>query len=152
MGINRLLAYSPGEGKWVRVRVDSEGRLSMSQDVDELGWIKVEDREAATIKVFDAVSVPALGLVTHEGQDVSGYSQISILTSTTTSCTIYVQGSDDNANWYDWKRVHDTDTTWACDNEKIWFKVDANVRYLRVLIYNSAAVAATVTGVVCGQV
>lgn len=151
-GLNRLLAYSPTEEKWVRVRVDKHGRLAMSQETAEMGWIKLEDREAATIKVFNADSLPAYGIITHEGQDVSGYAKISILISTTQSCTVYVQGSDDNVNWYDYQDETDTARTWACANEKIWFRILNNARYLRILVYNSSSGAATVTGVICGQV
>lgn len=136
-GINRLLGFDHAEKRWVRVRVDDDGYLQPKTIL----W----SRQAMDVKVLDAVSVPATSLVTHVGVDIQEYTHISCIVSADQACTIYVQGSDDNVNWYDFKRSHDTDTTWSCSSEKIWFKIDSNTHYIRILVYNTAAAAATVT-------
>jgi len=174
-GVNRLLGYDSAEGRWRRLACSTDGwllgvnlikgyYLNTEPDAftsDVVSDIRVNSRKILMVDhadhemdqymVFDAVSVPGTSLVVHEGIDVSGYHKISVLVSTTQNCTVYIQGSDDNTNFYDLKSDADADLTWNCNNEKIWFRVLPATRYFRVAVYNSVAVAATVTGVVHGQ-
>lgn len=144
-GLNRILGYNEDDEKWYRLRAGSDGGLLLSRDLTTAGAIFLTERQAADIKLIDGYSVGASELITHAGEDVSGYSKLALFISSTENVTIYVQGSDDNLNWFDYKRVHDTNTTWNCDGEKIWFLLDSVAHYIRVLVYATAASTVSVT-------
>ncbi|MHC1610038.1 MAG: hypothetical protein ACXQTW_00270 [Candidatus Methanospirareceae archaeon] len=98
------------------------------------------------------MSLPASGLLTHDGVDVWGHCCIAFLVSTDQNCTIYMQGSDDNVNWYDFKSATDSDRSWNCNNEKIWVPINICAHYVRLVVYNAAASTATVTGVITAMI
>jgi len=127
---------------WQKGKGDSDGRL----------FIYHGKRDAVDYKVFDAVTLPGTGTLTHTGLDVSDYRKVTIMVSTTQNCTVYVQVSDDNTNFYDPKTVADADITHNCNNEKICFDVPVYAHYLRVVVYNNTATDAIVTGIVSCQV
>jgi len=138
--ISRMLGYDAASGKWWGIRADSSGYLR--------NRATIFDHEATDYTVFDAVSVPAAEVVTHDGIDVSGCPYVSFIISTTLACTVYVQGSSDNVNWHDLKSDADADLSWGCNNEKIWFRIPFYTHYVRLVVRNGGAVAATITGVI----
>lgn len=149
-GISRCLAFSETESKWVRMKVDSEGRLITTAEVAAPTVVILQGRKYGEFVVADAVSVAAGGTLTHTGVDVNDYAKKTVLVSTTANCTVYVQVSDDNTNFYNIKTAADGDLSWNCNNEKIAIQIDHYAHYMRIVIY--ATVASTVTGIIMCQV
>lgn len=168
--ITRLLAYNPDEKMWIRVNVDSDGNLIFTRSarfylteptalsetayapmrIDSRHYLMtmLSSRDATDIKVFDAVSLDAYGTLTHPGEDVSDYGGKTLLISTTQDCTVYVQFSDDNTNWYDWCDAAGVAMSFSVNNAKKAMSIDDYCHYIRIVVYNAAASAATVTGVI----
>jgi hypothetical protein len=143
-GVNRLLGYDSGSLAWIRLKADSDGYLRNRATLLE--------REAFDVTVFDGESLIAGGVITHDGIDVSGNAYVSCLVSTTQSCTVYLQGSNDNVTFYDLKTDADADVSFACNNEHIWFRVPIYTHYLRVTIQNVNATTGTISLVVMAEV
>lgn len=113
----------------------------------------IADRHALQSKVIDSQNIAAGGTITHEGENVEKYSKITALVSTDQDCTVYVQLSDDNTNFYDIKTEADGDLSWNCNNEKIAIPLsDYTAKYLRLVIKNNSGSTATVTAVIMAQV
>lgn len=130
-GLNRLLGYNPDEKKWARIRVDSAGKLHIRD-------ITIGGREAEDVTLFDTVSLVDDGLLTHEGIDVSTYAGKTILLSTTGTCTLYVQFSNDNTNWYDWCDAAGTAMSFTVNNVKKAIGVDDHCHYIRLIVHNTS--------------
>lgn len=123
--------------RWLLSRCDSDGNLLVRQyDLT---------REAMDVTLIDTVALPGSGIVTHVGEDVSGYSRKELIVTTTGDATIYVQFSDDNSNWYSWYDVQDVVVTFTCSNEKKAWEIIDHTHYLRILIYNSGTSSITVS-------
>lgn len=172
--ISRMLGYDYTNNEWVRMRIDSNGRLEVAgvttlsqanifgNDGTDFGylrmspdralWTFLHDREVIEATVLDAVTIASGGAATHAGLDVDKASDLCTFISTDQDCTVYVQGSPDDINWYDLKSGADVDRSWNCNNEKIWFHEIALTRYIRVVIFNASANAAEVSAVIRGQV
>jgi len=148
--ISRILGYSETEQKWVRIKIDDEGRLITTGEVEAPGAVTLEGRKYKEWTIADGVDLAAGGTLTHTGIDVNDYSGVSILVSSTGNSTVYVQISDDNMNWYDVKSPADSDRAWNCNNEKIAIPLNLYAHYMRVVIY--ASTASTVTVKVIAQV
>lgn len=146
-GLNRLLAYSPTAEKWIRVQADSEGRLLTTSEKTLAGAISIVDRDMVTTKVINNVSLAIGNVITHTGLEMAGYNHQSWLISSTGNVTIYLQGSNDNVNWYDHQDETDTARTFACSNEKIWIPVDNRARYVRAVVFATTASTVTVESV-----
>lgn len=160
----RLIAYDENNERFRLLKSDSSGRLIVSQSVsvafaalvnnvatslqgNSLGALRVDNfgRTFDNFDVFTAEPHPANGLLTGVGQDVRGYENLSVNVSTTQPCTITIQVSDDNANWYEIKSAADADLSWNCSNEKINFNIPNFSSFMRVLVLNTNATAGTTT-------
>lgn len=150
--LDHLLGRRLDTDKWTSIAVDDEGKLVLSDNLDYAGWTKIADRECATFKVFNNVNLPGLGLLSHGGVDISGFQEVSFAISTNVGCTIYLQYSDNNTDWYDLKAVDDTDRSWSCNDEKIFVTGSVAARFMRLVIYNTTGNTATITGVITGRV
>ena len=117
---------------------------------NEAPYVSIKDRESEDTVVFDAVSLDAYGTLSHNGIDVSRLTKKIVMVSTTQNCTVYVQFSDDNANWYDLVDSTGSAFTWGVNNVKKAMTIDDYSHYMRVVIYNNAASASTITGVISG--
>jgi len=148
--ISRILGYSDTEEKWVRIKIDSEGRLITTAEVTAPAVQTLGGRLYKEWTIAEDVSVSAGGTLTHTGIDVNDYSGISVLVSSTGNCTVYIQVSDDNTNWYDIKSLSDGDRAWNCNNEKIAIPMNPYAHYMRIVVY--ATTASTVTVKVIAQV
>jgi len=104
------------------------------------------------ITLFSDLSLSSYGIVTHDGVEISNYSRVSLLISTTGSCNVYVQFSDDNDNWYDWYDLNDEVITFTVNNVKKAYEIDLFTKYIRIVIYNSTATSVTVSCSLMGQV
>ena len=148
--ISRILAYSPDEEKWVRLKVDEDGRLITTAEVTAPSNITLAGRLYEKWTIADGVSLPAGGTLTHEGINVNDYSGITVLVSSTGNSTVYIQVSDDNTNWYDVKSPADADRIYNCNNEKIAIPLNLYAVYMRVVVY--ASTDSTLTIKVIAQV
>lgn len=169
-GVNRILGFSTGDGKWVRLKVDSEGRLEVAGIssanmqaqfngtfvpwkglTSGSGGVDITGHDMQVTKVLDAVSIPSSGAASHFGLDISSDDRTTYLVSTTTDCTVFLQHSDDNVNWYEHKSAGDVDRTWNCNNEKISFSQEHAMRFVRIIVQNLGSAASTATVVIVGQ-
>lgn len=169
-GVNRILGFSAEDGKWVRLNVNTDGKLevagissaNMQAEFNGTfvpwkgltsgsGGVDITGHDTAVTKVLDAVSIPSAGAASHFGLDITNHDHTSYLVSTTTDCIIFLQGSDDNVNWYEHKSAADVDRTWNCNNEKIWFSDVHAMRFVRLVIQNLGGSTSTVTVVIVGQ-
>lgn len=138
-GITRALGYSPDEEKWVRLRVDSDGRLYTTSEVTALQNVNLYARRYKDVVIADSVPVAAGELLVHSGVDINDYSKVTTLVASTKACVIYPQVSNDNVNFYDVKAADDTTRTFACNNEKIAFQLEVHGHYYRVVITTAVA-------------
>jgi len=170
-GINRMLGFNPTTKKWVRLNVDDEGKLEVAtittvqnKFYNGTDWENItgltgvgpytvlRDRDFEDITLANAVLLDALGTFVSEGQDVSAYARKTIQVSATQACTVYYQTSNDNVTWFDPKTVADADISFNCNNEAIAISLSDAMHYLRVVVYNTAAAAATISVVLSCQV
>lgn len=173
-GLDRMLGFDSTKDKWVRLKVDSNGRLEVATvttldaaklkvydgtdwqnfagSTAGLGKILLMDRDALDVQVMVAEVVPKEELISHAPLDVEKYSALTVMVSTDLNCTVYPQVSADGVTWFDMKSAADGDLTWNCNNENISFSVDMHRRYFRVVIYNAGATNATVSAWIQGLV
>jgi hypothetical protein len=170
-GINRILGYNPTEKKWVRLQVNDEGKLEVATittvqnkfyngtDWENLPGLAgvgpysvLRDREFEDVTLASAESLNALGTFVSAEVDVSGYARKTVLVSTTQNCTVYYQISHDAVTWFDPKTQADGDIAFNCNNEAIAIAINDCAHYIRVVVYNASASAATITVVLEGQV
>ena len=164
--IARLVAFDDTLKKFVVVKVDSVGNLKTTASVtnniygdlngvaqairaNSLGALRFDPfgRTFDNFDVFLSEPHPIAALLASVGIDVSGYETLSLNVATTNTCTVTVQLSDDNVNWYEIKTAADADLSWACNNEKINFSIPNFSRFVRVLVQNTAGAAGTTTAV-----
>lgn len=148
--ISRLLGYSDTEQKWIRVKMDSSGRLITTAEVTAPANQTLVGRSYKEWVITTGTSVAAGGTLTHAGIDVNDYSRVTVLVSSSGNSTVYIQASDDNTNWYDPKTVADADITHNCNAEKIAINVPVYAHYLRVVVY--ATTDSTVALTIIAQV
>lgn len=166
--VSRMLGYSPTDLKWVRLNVDEDGKLEVSGITTleashtnwyngtswvnwegpsgEAPWINKYGNNSSTNLVFNDVGLVASGTLTHIGLDISAYSRSTILLSTTGDCTLYIQFSDDNTNWYDWCDSSGTAISFGVNNVKKAFDINVASKYMRIVVYNSSGSTVTVRG------
>lgn len=149
-GLNRILGYNEDEKSWFKLRAGSDGGLILSRDTGTSGAVFLTEREAKDVTVFDAISVGAFEIISHVAEDISGYSRVTVLISSTGNITLYFQLSDDKVNWYDVKTFPDTDLSFNCSNEKTAIQLVPVGHYFRVVAY--ATTASTITCVIHGCV
>lgn len=149
---SRVMGFNPAEKKWRPAFVDEQGRLLTSPDPTAGMHVLLKNRETVTIKEFENEVVPATTAITHVGEDVREFLNKTIMISTSGAATVYVQFSDDNVNFYEWKSIEDSDLTFACTNEKICFGFQDHARYVRIVIYNSSSSNNTVSLTILGAV
>lgn len=109
------------------------------------------ERFVAEFQIVRDMDLPASALLLHTGIDIGRFSRVSVIVSTSASCTIRFQVSDDNTNWYEVKEYPDTDMSFNCNNEKIAIQLVPYGLYFRVALQVGTS-AATVTLVVLAQV
>jgi len=160
----RLIGFDDGSKRFRLLKADSSGRLIVSQTVsvafaaqvagvatalqgNSLGALRVDNfgRTFDNFDVFISEPHPSLGLLSGIGIDVGGYADLSVNVSTTNACTVTIQVSDDNVNFYEIKSAADADLSWLCSNEKINFSVPNFSRFIRILVKNDTATAGTTT-------
>ena len=170
----RTLAHTLGfddtNQKFRLLQVDSSGNLKVSQTVsvvcaadfngtnvnlkaNALNALLV-DPSGRDLTIDSAIvnqSVPGSGNITHNGIDVSHAAKITCLVSTTAACTVRVQISDDNINWYEFVDETDTARTYSVNNQKKAFRIENAAKFLRLFVTNDTASAVTVNAVVLGQ-
>lgn len=142
--LSRLMAWDDEKKRWLLARCDQNGMLLVSS--------VMKDRQSETIRIFADITTPATSILTHDGIDVSAYSKITLLLSTTGSCNVYPQFSNDNVNWYDWYDLNDVTINFSCNNVKKAWEIDLTTKYIRIIIYNTTSSSVTVTGVLMCQV
>ena len=155
-------------GKYAKILIGTAAKISISGEEQKIYYwdgtvwrewssgglaapqVSLRDRELADFTIFEDVSLSAGSILTHTGIDVSSYSRITVLISSSGNVDIYPQVSDDNTNWYDIKSEADADLVYNCNAEKIAIPINLNAHYFRIVIYaNSDSV---VTAKVCAQV
>ena len=97
------------------------------------------------ILLLDNLTIEASGTATHGGVDVGMYTKKTLLVETNRSMTVYMQGSTDNASFYDLKTIADADVSHNCSNEKILIDVPFYCHFFRVSVLNSAGAQGLVT-------
>jgi len=112
--------------------------------------VSLKDRECVDYTICENVSLASGNVLTHTGIDISSYSGITILVSSSGDVNVYPQISDDNTNWYDVKSVADGDRVYNCNAEKIAVPMNLYAHYFRIVIY--ANTDSTVTAKVIAQV
>ena len=161
--LGRMLVYNTSTKKWRRLEADSTGKLRIvafagSTDGDETGTqkllrvdaggrllISTEEDLKEDLLLMDNLTVEASGTATHTGVDVGMYTKKTLLVETNRSMTVYMQGSTDNANFYDLKTIADADVTHNCTNEKIAIEIPFYCHFFRVSVLNSAGAQGLVT-------
>jgi len=134
--------YDATNKYWRFLRGDSDGYLTPRTILF--------DRDAEEVKVIDAYSAALAETVVTAGVDVSKFASRFLKVVTTNNCTVYYQISDDNITWYDPKTEADGNISWNCNNEAISVPLNHYARYIRVVVYATAA--STITAVVSLQV
>lgn len=110
------------------------------------------EREAKDVSLIPEGTVAVGGLVTHIGEDISGYSKKELIVKSSGNATVYVQFSNDLENWYTWYDVQDVLVYFTCDtNKKAWEIIDHS-HYIRILIYNADSSSITVSANLMCQV
>ena len=161
--LSRMFIFDDETKRWRRLTADKKGRLiivpySGSTNATETGTLKLlrvdadgrllistEEDLKEDLLLMDNLTVGASGTATHAGVDVGMYTKKTLLVETNRSMTIYVQGSTDNANFYDLKTIADADVTHNCNNEKILIDIPYYAHFFRVSILNSAGAQGLVT-------
>ena len=168
--LSRLLAFSDTKGKYIVVKVDADGNLKTTASVTNnifgrrngaaqaisaniLGgmFIDPSGRDLTVDIVVNNKSVPGSGNITHAGIDLQHAAKITCLVSTNAACTVRVQFSDDNLNWYEFVDETDTARTYSVNNQKKAFRIDNAAKFLRLFITNDTTADVTVHAVVMGQ-
>lgn len=142
--LSRLMLWDDTKKRWLLARCDTSGNLITTPDMRE--------NEAKDVVLFADQVISPSSLITHTGEDVSGYSKKELIVSTTGNCNIYVQFSNDNENWYTWYDVQDVNVYFTCDGEKKAWEIIDHGHYVRILIYNSSASNVTVSAALMCQV
>jgi len=155
-------------GKYAKILIGTAAELSVSGEEQKIYYwdgsiwrewtsgnlaapqVSLRDRESVDFAIFEDVSLAAGNILTHTGIDVSSYSGISILVSSSGNVDVYPQISDDNTNWYDVKSGTDADRVYNCNAEKIAVPMNLYAHYFRIVIY--ANTDSTVTAKISAQV
>lgn len=101
-------------------------------------------RETNTIEILDSESVAAGGTITHSAVHSGNYAGLTVLISTDQDCSVWVQFSNDQTNWYSLTDAAGTTLKYNVNNEKKAIGVNDISDYIRIVIYNNAGSSATI--------